>query len=75
MQHLFTDSTHLTGFDYDPGSKLVTVAFKSGRSYTHAGVPAEAIANFARYRSPGQFYHGVIKKYRLVEKTGISHGS
>lgn len=60
-------SNHIREYSYDPASKQLSVQFHNGRTYTHVGVPQEAFDNMQRYRSAGEFYHGVIKRYALAK--------
>ena len=69
MKYDFMKSQHVLGFEYDPKAKVITVEFRNGAKYTHSAVPPEAVANFQNYRSPGEFYHGIIKNYPLTGKT------
>jgi hypothetical protein len=64
VQHTFSKSNHVRSFDYDPATKEVSVFFDNEKRYTHTGVPQEAIDNWTKYRSPGEFYHAVIKRYK-----------
>lgn len=68
-------SSHVQGFDYDAKTRLLTVSFKGGKSYSHSGVPQEAVDNFAKYRSPGEFYHGVVKNYPISKNKETTNGS
>lgn len=60
-------SKHIRSYTYDPQTKQLAVEFHNGKVYTHAGVPAEAFENMQKYRSAGEFYHGVIKRYALAK--------
>ena len=69
MPRITPKSPHVLYYEYDPATKLMTVAFHNGKTYTHANVPSEAFTNMQRYRSAGEFYHAVIKRYPLVDKS------
>lgn len=60
-------SSHIRSYSYDPAAKSLTVDFHNGKTYTHVGVPPEAYENMQRYRSAGEFYHGVIRRYPLAK--------
>ena len=57
-------SGHIARVEYFPGWNRIVVNFKNGESWAHYGVPFEAYRNFSKYHSAGQFYHGVIKRYK-----------
>jgi len=61
-------SSHLTHYDYDPLARVLAVRMGTGSIYHHANVPAEAVSNFTSYRSPGEFYHMVIKRYKIIKQ-------
>jgi len=54
-------STALSSCTYDDETQDLIVTFLSGRSYTHAGVPAEVYQGLVMASSPGSFYNEVIK--------------
>ena len=56
-------SKHIREASYDPATRTVLVTFHNGVRYQHRGVPQEAWDNWGRYRSAGEFYHGVIRRY------------
>lgn len=61
-------SSHLTHYHYDPLTRVLAVRMGTGSIYHHANVPAEAVSNFTSYRSPGEFYHMVIKRYKIIKQ-------
>ena len=61
-------SHHIEKAVYDPDKKIVHVTFKNGKTYPYVDVPQEAFTNWMKYRSAGEFFHGVIKRnYKLVK--------
>ena len=54
-------STALSSCTYDDETQDLIITFVSGRSYTHAGVPAEVYQGLVMASSPGTFYNEVIK--------------
>lgn len=62
------ESSNITEYTYDSERRRLTVIFRNGWRYVHAGVPAEAFANMRKYRSAGEFYHSVIRLYRVYSK-------
>ena len=59
-------SSHIREVGYDDASRSMAVKFHNGKVYTHLGVPPEAFVNMQKYRSAGEFYHRIIKRYKLA---------
>lgn len=55
------DSTNLAGYEYDPQTQLLTVAFKHGRSYSYKDVPQAIADGLGSAPSPGQYFNSNIK--------------
>lgn len=60
--YTFTDSSWITGAEYDETTGDLTVLM-NGREYTHHGVPPEVVEEFVQAPSKGQFYNQQIKSY------------
>ena len=61
-------SSHIRGVQYDEATRRLSVEFHKGDVWHYEGVPHEAYVNFTRYRSAGEFFHGVIRRhYRGVK--------
>ena len=65
-------SSHLRKVEYDPERKELTVHFHNGSEYRYVGFPMAAYENFQKYRSAGEFLHGVVKLYKgfKIDKSG-----
>lgn len=46
---------------YDPDDQTLDIATRSGRTYSHANVPASVFEDFTNASSPGRFYLAEIK--------------
>lgn len=57
----FPGSTALSGATYDPDTRVLTITFKSGQSYTHLDVPADIWEQLQTADSPGRFWRNSIK--------------
>lgn len=54
-------SSNLSGFEYDEASQILSIRFKSGRTYRYSGVPADVANGLGTADSPGQYFNGTIK--------------
>ena len=54
-------SSNLAAYDYDPDSRLLTIRFTSGRTYSHRDVPADIAEGLGSATSPGKYFNGEIK--------------
>jgi hypothetical protein len=54
-------SRHIEAFDYDQGSRRLTIQFTNGSVYTYAGVDANTYYAFSQSSSPGSYFHSKIK--------------
>jgi hypothetical protein len=54
-------SSNLDGAHYDPESKALTVKFKSGGTYTYAGVSQAHYDALISADSPGSYLHRKIR--------------
>jgi len=65
-------STSIRRFEYDPGTKVLSVWFlTSGKRYDYEAVPAETFTAFRGAFSKGRFFNEHIRdrfRYRLVAK-------
>jgi hypothetical protein len=50
-------SSNVQRFRYEPGTQTMEVTFRSGGTYTHAGVTQEQFDAFAGAASHGSHYH------------------
>lgn len=56
-------SNAISGYHYDPATKVLHLRFTSGDVWRYPGVPAETARNFAMAVSHGQFFHAHIRKH------------
>ena len=57
----FPGSTALASADYNPDTRVLTVTFKGGQSYTYLDVPADTWEQLQSADSPGRFWRESIK--------------
>lgn len=55
-------SSHITSATYDPSTQILSTTFHNNRTYQHV-IPPLVWENFQRYRSAGEYFHGIIRKY------------
>lgn len=55
------NSSNLSGVDYDKETMTLTIAFRSGATYSYAGVPEEVYENLRTAGSPGGYFNAAIK--------------
>lgn len=55
------NSSTFSHHHYDPNSRVMTVRFKSGRTYQYDDVPIEKHATFTESASPGRYFNERIK--------------
>lgn len=55
------DSSAIKSHGYDPETQTLHVAFKSGQTYEHQGVPLEKYAAMTGNESVGKFYNKKIR--------------
>jgi hypothetical protein len=71
-------STVIAGFNYDPGSRVLSVTFISGIVYKYLNVPEEIYRALRSSFSKGTFLNQKIKgKYpfeRVIPQTGGAQG-
>ena len=62
-QVTFVDSSTITSWSYRPEEKILTVIFKSGKSYTYQEVDVDSYINFIKeaFESPGKSLNKNIK--------------
>lgn len=63
-------SQNIGSAHYDNTQRTLLVRFKNGQWYQHVNVPPEVAQNWEKYRSPGEFYHLVVKRYNYRGLTG-----
>jgi len=63
-----TESSVIERFDWYPVTKILTIIFKTGSSYTYIEVPREVAEGFLHDDSPGTFYNENIKGQYRSEK-------
>lgn len=54
-------SSMLSGYAYDPDTRILHAQFKNGSVYTYVDVPAERVATMAENASPGSYFNSQIK--------------
>ena len=68
MKHQFENSTSISSVEYEPETKVLTVEFKSGKSYSYADVPQETYDAFVNSQSAGRFFQTYVKSvFKLTE--------
>lgn len=60
-EHEFENSSNLARAVYNRQTRELTVTFKSGQTYTYAGVPPFRYYELRDARSAGQFFHRNIR--------------
>jgi len=59
------NSSVIAGVSYSEWSRSLVVYFRSGRAYTHLGVPVEVYRGLIEAESAGRFYNAYIRgRYR-----------
>lgn len=58
-----TNSTAITGHDYNPDTRELTVQYRNGATHAYSEVPLEKYAAFTGSASPGRF---VAKKVKPI---------
>lgn len=61
-------SSMLTGYIYDPASRVMTVEYTNGTRYNYADVPAEKVEAFRESSSPGSFFAQKIRNNHAATK-------
>ena len=51
------DSTLVTGYGYDPATKVLRLSFKTGKHYDYSGVEAHQFRDFEASPSKGTWFH------------------
>jgi hypothetical protein len=54
-------SSNIKAVGYDPGTKELTVQFRSGSTYRYDGVPATTYADLIDADSIGSFFHSNVR--------------
>jgi hypothetical protein len=54
-------SSNILGYDYDPVTRVLQVAFLSGRTYAYKDVPENVVDEFSTADSKGRFLNENIK--------------
>ena len=54
-------SSNIVGFGYDESSRVLTVKFKSGKTYTFDGVPKRLFTGMSKATSVGSYFNQVIR--------------
>jgi len=61
------ESSNLQGYDYDEGSKVLTVYFHGGRGYQYKDVEPDVVRDLEGASSKGRFFNERIKgKYAYI---------
>jgi hypothetical protein len=61
-------SSNLSGCDYDPATRTLTIAFNSGSTYAYAGVSEDVYDGLRTSPSPGSYFQRQIKDRYPTEK-------
>lgn len=54
-------SSVLAAYEYDEKTRVLTLTFRSGRTYSYPGVPQEVVTHLANSASPGRTFNEEIK--------------
>lgn len=72
MIHTFEPkSSHIRKVTYDTDRLTMAVTFHDGRTYEHK-VPEQVYENMTKYRSSGEFYHRVLKRYPILRTLRVN---
>jgi len=63
-------STNLLSVGYDPGSKVLEIAFKSGGVYQYSGVPEKRYQSLMKAKAIGSYFIREIKPWYACRKVG-----
>lgn len=55
------ESSNLAAASYDETSQVLSIRFKSGRTYRYADVPTNVYQALLSASSPGQYFNSIIK--------------
>ena len=56
-------SSHILSAEYEPSTRAVIVTFHNNSRYLYSGVLPEAWENWQRYRSAGEYFQAIIRRY------------
>lgn len=62
-----TNSSTISGYEYDAERKILTVNFTKGTTYRYFDVPVEVYDGMTKAESIGKYFHGNIKKFYRAE--------
>ena len=72
MQWIDTpESSHISGFAYDPEQSTLFLEFKHKTIYSYQAVPKTVFQSFRIAGSKGKFFHSEIKTHYQCKKTII----
>lgn len=61
------ESSNIAEYSYDDQKRTLRVRFKNGNRYTHGGISDQLFQNMRKYRSAGEFYHGLIRNREVIK--------
>jgi hypothetical protein len=62
-------SENLRGYSYDPVTRILTIAFQSGRTYNYEPVNIHLVRGLAEAESPNDYFTRFIKRHAHEEVT------
>lgn len=63
-----TDSSAISGYHYDPETRVMHIQSKTGATYRYSEFPAEKAEAFAGNASKGSYWNKVIQKHHKGTK-------
>jgi hypothetical protein len=70
MERKVVRSTNVASVGYDPKSKVLEIAFKSGGVYQYSGVPVERYQKLMKAKAIGHYFVTDIRPWYPCEKVG-----
>lgn len=64
MDHTDVESSHIKSVGYDRDSRVMEIAFHSGKTYSYEGVPEVIHKGLMSSKSKGRYHHLYVKKYQ-----------
>lgn len=61
IQHDTPTSSNIAHLKYDPATAVLTIEFRSGKTYSYADVPYDIVNAFISAPSAGRFFNSTIK--------------
>lgn len=61
ITHDTPTSSNIARMKYDPATAVLSIEFRSGKTYSYADVPYDVFNNFIAAPSAGRFFNSTIK--------------